>query len=352
MMGKLEGKFLKFASVCSKAADVCGVYTLIREINKDKVTILMYHGITAYADSILNFDYKHVEREKFEEQLQYLKKHYSLIALEEFIKWKEGKKKLLKNPLMLTFDDGYANCYTQLFLLLKKYNAPAVIFLPTTYISKKGIAWYDVVAYCIAATKKSTISITNKTYPLVSDEQKKAAIVAIKEKCYNCPEERERILKEVVKETEVKPEDCATDDMGFMSWEQCQEMQKAGIVFGSHSMTHPIMIELSKEEINKEVLESKKSIEKKLKMQCYAFAYPFGKYNNEVEVQLQKAGYLLGFTVEYGKNTKQTPDMRIKRIAVNNLYELPLFALNLCFPFTKFHHWVMVQYQSIKNALF
>lgn len=338
--------------MCSKAVDRCGLYNLVRKINKDKVTILMYHGITGHAHPLFNFDHKHVAQEKFEEQLQYLKKHYSLIAVEEFIEWKEGKKELPKNPLLLTFDDGYANCYTQLFPLLKKYNAPAIIFLPTAYIGKKGIAWYDIVAYGIAATKKSAISVTNKTYFLGSDEQKRAAIVAIKEKCYTILEERERIIKEVIKETEINPQDCTNNDMRFMSWEQCQEMQKYRVDFGSHSVMHNIMADLSEEEITKEVQESKKTIEKKLKKPCSTFAYPFGSYNKDVEIQLQKAGYALGLTIEYGKNTKQTQDMRIKRIAVNNLYELPLFALNLCFPFTKFHHWVMVQYQSIKNALF
>jgi hypothetical protein len=52
----------------------------------------MYHGVTAQHNPVSNFDGKHVAKETFEKQLIYLKKHYSIISLKEYMEWKQGKK--------------------------------------------------------------------------------------------------------------------------------------------------------------------------------------------------------------------------------------------------------------------
>src|SRR3989338_4734778 len=181
-MNKIEALFLDIVGSISKGMEKIGLYKMLRKRNKKEVIILMYHGITAKKDAVTNFDNKHVHIEKFEKQLAYLKKDYNFISMEEFILWHEGEENIPDNAVIMTFDDGYKNTYTNLFPLLQKYNAPAVIFLHTAYIGKKEIAWYDVVAYAIANTKEGKITIAEKKYILNNDKNKKAAIAEIKAK--------------------------------------------------------------------------------------------------------------------------------------------------------------------------
>ncbi|PIN80769.1 hypothetical protein COV16_00360 [Candidatus Woesearchaeota archaeon CG10_big_fil_rev_8_21_14_0_10_34_8] len=351
-MRKIEKLFIRGVSKTSKIADAIGLYYLLRKINKNKVIILMYHGVTSSHDPVANFDHKHVLKEMFEKQLQYIKKHYSLISLNDFIEWKQRKKKNLpNNSVILTFDDGYANCYTQLFPILRKHSADAAVFLPTKYISKEKIAWYDTISYCIAKTKKTEIEINRKKYTLQNNKQKIAALVELKLQCRDFPEKNRYLLEEIKKQTGVDFNHCTNENLLFLSWVQCKEMQDAGITFGSHSITHQVMTQLTESEMENEISKSKKIIVKRLKTNCSSFAYPFGNSNESVRTILRKSEYLIGLTTDYGKNTVQTENMQLFRIAVNNMYDLNVFALNLHFNFMAFHHLLLVQYSKIKKLL-
>ena len=51
----------------------------------------------------------------FEQQLDYLQKHYSLISMEDLIEAIESGCPLPPRPALLTFDDGYIDHYEHVF---------------------------------------------------------------------------------------------------------------------------------------------------------------------------------------------------------------------------------------------
>lgn len=82
-----------------------------------------------------------VAPEMLEKHILFLKeKGYTPVSLKEL----QGNKSV-KKPVMLTFDDGYADNYTHLFPLLKKYNVPAVIFLITDKIGSEGFLTWEQI---------------------------------------------------------------------------------------------------------------------------------------------------------------------------------------------------------------
>lgn len=86
------------------------------------IPILMYHAVS---DHCWGIEQLFVSPKKLEEQLQYLQENgYTTITFEDF-----DRLETIEKPVMLTFDDGYSDNYTDLFPLLKKYNAKATIFL-------------------------------------------------------------------------------------------------------------------------------------------------------------------------------------------------------------------------------
>jgi peptidoglycan/xylan/chitin deacetylase (PgdA/CDA1 family) len=348
-MAYIEKVFLKGVAGISWIVESIGLYELLRTLNKQKVIILMYHGVTANHDPVANFDGKHVETAKFEKQLQYILKHNSIISIDDFLAWKTGEKSLQKNSVILTFDDCYQNCYTQLFPLLKKYHVPVTLFLPTVFIGKNEPAWYDAVAYCIAYTKEREIIINEKKYPMSTEKQRIAALVELKRRILDFPELRATLLREITSVTKIDPAQCHEEDFSFCSWEQCQKMKESGFVtFGSHSVTHRLMTGLSEKEIGREIRESKRVIEAKLHLNCDTFAYPFGSNNERTKEAIEKARYRCGLSTTYGKNTQTTDVRALKRIVVNNLYDSSIFSLSLFINFPSFHHWLLERYSNLK----
>ncbi len=344
--------FLKSAALCSRITETVGLYALGRAWNKEKTIILMYHGVTKQNDPVANYDHKHIEYERLEGHLQYLNKHYSIISVDEYIRWRKGEKRILPpNSLIITFDDGYRNNYTQLFPLLNKYDIPAVIFLPTAYIGKKQIAWYDMVAYCVSRTKKKNLIIDNQIFDVINDKQKIEAIVKLKRKIRTAGAVRTKIIAEVVKETGVNPTFCEEEDFLFLSWEQCKKIKKSKITFGSHSCTHEYMTDLSEEKLKKEMCESKKIIETELRKPCLAFAYPFGECNEKTKMALKDADYDCAVTTTFGSNTIDTDVLRLYRIVLNNLYDADHLPLIFFIKFTHAHHKIKRMMVFLKRIM-
>ncbi len=343
-MNKMESLFLHTVGSLSEGMEKSGLYKILRKRSKKEVIMLMYHGITAKKDAVTNFDNKHVYIEKFEKQLAYVKENYNLISFEDFILWHKGEKEIPDNAIILTFDDGYKNTYTNLFPLLQKYNAPAIIFLPTAYIGKKEIAWYDIVAYAIANTKEHKITIGGKDYVLDSDKTKKAVSAEIKAKI-RVPKKRAEIITGLIKETKCNLATVADEDVLFLSWKECAEMAKKSVTFGAHGVAHESFLVLSEQEKRREVEDSKQEIEKK-GYSVTSFAYPFGAGDDDT--LLKEAGYSAGLTTEYGRNTRKTNIMRLHRICVTDMYDLPIFVLNIFVRFPSFHYLLVKTYARLR----
>ena len=102
-----------------------------------KVRILEYHSISTdgFEDQIT------ISKEKMIAQLDYLKKNnYKTLWLSELEEHQRMKKPLPPKTVVLTFDDGFLDTYTELFPLLQQYNFKAVCFLVLGKLGK-NIDW-------------------------------------------------------------------------------------------------------------------------------------------------------------------------------------------------------------------
>jgi len=79
-----------------------------------KLTIVMYHYVRPLARTRFP-KIRGLDLALFEEQLGYLKRHYSLISMEDLIDAIEHHGELPPRPALLTFDDGYLDHYQYVF---------------------------------------------------------------------------------------------------------------------------------------------------------------------------------------------------------------------------------------------
>ena len=77
----------------------------------------------------------------------------------------------------------------------------------------------------------------------------------------------------------------------YLSWDQLREMSAAGMIIGSHTLSHPLFRNLTVPEIKNEIVKSKKVIESEIGKPVLTFAQPFGYSSPGIEALIKEAGY-------------------------------------------------------------
>ncbi len=203
------------------------------------VPVLMYHKIgIPPKDSKLKKLW--VSPAQFRRQLAYLISHrYTPILFSEIKKFEAQGKGLPLKPVLITFDDGYANNYEEAFPILKDFGMKGNIFLVFETIGKDNV-WHEP-------------------------------------------------------DTEIR--------IPMLTKEQIMEMQDSGLIeFGSHTMRHRNLDRAPMPDVVWELGESKNRLEELLGRTVEAFAYPYGSgaFNPKVRQAALEAGYLYDFSVKQG----------------------------------------------------
>jgi len=86
----------------------------------------------------------------------------------------------------------------------------------------------------------------------------------------------------------------------FMDWKHIKELSKKGHLIGSHTVTHKDMTFLNDEQIREELTLSKKILEEKTGVNIDVLCYPFGHYNQKIEILARETDYKKAVTVNFG----------------------------------------------------
>lgn len=126
-------------------ADLTSLTPTLTPLESIDAPILVYH----YVEIVL--DEKDTIRKSlntppylFIKQLETLKNAgYTFITASQLLDMLDGKIQLLQKPVLITFDDGYRDFYTDVFPILKKYNIKATIYVVSDFINKPNymFAW-------------------------------------------------------------------------------------------------------------------------------------------------------------------------------------------------------------------
>ena len=106
------------------------------------------------------------------------------------------------------------------------------------------------------------------------------------------------------------------------------EMQRHGVTFASHSLTHADLTSLPNSELRREVRDSKAKLEDLLGVTVEWFAYPYGAADRRVRAAVAEAGYKAAVTTNAGFNQWQDP-LALNRLEVDERDWLIDFALKV-----------------------
>ncbi len=114
----------------------------------------------------------------------------------------------------------------------------------------------------------------------------------------------------------------------LLTLEQIREMQRYGVEFGSHSLTHPWLPGVPDAQLRREVSDSKRRLEDLLGVEVKSFAFPYGGVDQRVRSAVAEAGYQLAFTAIPGTNWRNDPLCQ-NRTEVNEFTGLADFLFEL-----------------------
>jgi peptidoglycan/xylan/chitin deacetylase (PgdA/CDA1 family) len=268
----------------------------------------------------------YVEPETFETHIRFLKKHFKIIPISE-LQFIIGRKISNSKPgCVLTFDDGWCDFFEYAFQILKNYQIPATVFLPTDFIGTKKWFWTDrliTFLYQKKDRKNSAMGKPSSSNPVLnqlenlkgSREYRLEKAIQILKAYRN--EEIEEILSELEIRWNLNP-----DPQGrtFMHWEEVREIALSGLIsFGSHTASHRILTTLTDKEIQYELIRSKEKLiaEKVVDPLFISFSYPNGNFNEKIARMVNEVGYYLAVSAEGGWNHPGLNPFTLQRIAIH-----------------------------------
>jgi peptidoglycan/xylan/chitin deacetylase (PgdA/CDA1 family) len=103
---------------------------------------------------------------------------------------------------------------------------------------------------------------------------------------------------------------------GFMNENQVRQLDQAGMDIGDHTHTHVDLRLLDPAERSRQIAGSRAELEKVLGHPVYSFAYPFGKYDDNVVEAVRRAGFTFAYTTEGGTELNTRAPLLMPRLHV------------------------------------
>ena len=330
--GLYHTRLLQVARRFEGTHELCSVpgarWPRLRRFAGPKFGILCYHRVGTEGVPL----FSRLSRNVFETQMRYIREHYRVVSLGQLCReLQEGHA--VPPTLAVTFDDGYRDLYTYALPVLQKYQIPATVYLIGRCMETGEAPWYDRVFAAVEAAPGAWLEMEldgPRRLELSSPATRLRAAWEIV--CYlRSVSDSWRREWFAGFEQRMKPPAEKLENR-MLNWEQVRTMERGGVSFGAHTMTHPVVSRLEPEAFGKELLESKQLLENGLGACMADFAYPFGKPEDcgfAAEEFLKSCGYRSAVTTIDCFNAADTDRLRLRRLQIDENWSTTDFAFHL-----------------------
>lgn len=306
--------------------------------------VLAYHRVLAdFDESSFAFDPELVSATEveFDWQMAYVARRFRPVTCAQVAEALDGGAALPERAVMVTFDDGFRDNHDVAFPVLRRHGVPAVFFVSTGYIGSDSTFWFDRVVHVLLRTAQKQLPIAALDLTIEPGEtpaQRRADAERLLRVLKRLPDAlRLKVLQELEHAACLSPSVADRMQSAVMTWDEVREMARAGMEFGSHSESHPILATLDDAaQLQRELEGSKRTLEHEIGRPVTALAYPVGgrdAVNAAVLEATEAAGYRFAFTYLPGTNRLvATNPLLLKRIPVERYTTRRMFATALELP--------------------
>jgi peptidoglycan/xylan/chitin deacetylase (PgdA/CDA1 family) len=302
--------------------------------------ILAYHRVFEMGDEdAFPFDPELVSATpaQFAWQMAWLRAHMEPVPLVHLLEAMEGRLALPARAVAVTFDDGHLDNYTTAFPILREHRIPATVFVSTDYVDAPRTFWFDEVAFRVRMTSRSALRLDSLGLEIALDgvASRRAAAEAVLERLKAVPEAvRLAGLEELAEATGI-PHVSDTRSAPLAA-RHLDEMASAGIGFGSHTASHPILSRIDAAQLERELGSSREFLRRRGMADADILAYPVGgdeAYDERVIATASACGYRMGLSYTAGV-TPWPPEhpFRIRRLHIERYTTRARFVAMLSVP--------------------
>ena len=286
--------------------------------------VLLYHRIAHEPVDPLGMC---VSPARFEEHLEVLQRVASVVPA-------SGIGTAPPRSVAITFDDGYADVFTEALPRLARREMPSAVFLVTEALERGSPFWWDVLVAAVFdqdPREPLLLTIDGKTRRLAlgSRLSKRIALRLLLPRLRAMRQhERDVAIAELKKSLppaamDRLPEVARRDDVRSVSGDLLE--------VGSHTCSHPSLSAIEAADRSAEIAGSKRILEEQLGVQVDAFAYPFGArdtFDDPAVADVREAGYRCAFTNVAGSFRPGDDVFRVPRRVVGD-WPGPVFERRL-----------------------
>lgn len=324
----------------------------------NNLTIVMYH----YVRDLVHSRYPRIhglQIELFREQVQFLKKNYNFVTVEQILDAYENNsvRDLPEHPVLLTFDDAYKDHFDFVFPYLEHEHIQGAFYAPVKAVTENTILDVNKIHFILASTPEEKLSqllgelkyqldyyrkdwnLHNYDYYFdklaVANRFDSKEVIFIKRLLQVELDERLRkiITNDVFQKVVGMDEGMFSREL-YMSMDQIKCMVDNGMHFGSHGYDHYWLNSLSKD---KQKFEIQKSLEfiKEIggDTNNWTICYPYGAYDEDTISILKENRCKLGMTTRVGvadlEDKQGDVIFKLPRLDTNDLPKSANASVNL-----------------------
>lgn len=288
-----------------------------------QLSIIMYHYVRELRHSRFS-EIKGLETDHFKEQISYIKKYYNVIGGADLLAAVAAGSLAALPPsaVLLTFDDGYIDHFTQVFPILRRERLTGCFFPPARCVLENQVLDVNKIHFVLAVLpdKQAIVDsiftfldeysahyqIPGKDYywkklavPNRFDRKEVIFIKRILQR--ELPEElRQLIINDLFRKHVTSDEVSFAKEL-YMSEDQILCMRESGMYIGSHGWGHYWLDSL-------DPVSQKREIELALDflrrigtpVDRWMMCYPYGAYNDSLLSLISGAGCRIGVTTATG----------------------------------------------------
>lgn len=227
----------------------------------DRLPVLMYHrAAPAGAERMRRW---RVTPRELDAQMEWLRRRgYQSIELSEWRDAGTARRPLWGRPVVITFDDGYADFLDWAWPIVRRHGFSATLFVVTDRVG--GTNAWDAAA--------------------------------------------------------------SGEEVPLLDWPHLRALAEDGVVLGSHTASHPRLADIAPVDAVRELARSRVEIARRTGATVDAVAYPYGSHDPAVRRLTAAAGYTYGFTCEVRRAEWGDPLLTLPRIEVEGGWDLERFS--------------------------
>lgn len=278
-----------------------------------RLSILIFHRVLDAPDPLFPDE---VDRCRFDEIAGWLARWFNVLPLGDAVR-RLVAGTLPSRAAVITFDDGYADNWTNAVPILKKHGLTATFFIATGFLNG-GRMWNDTIIESVRRTAGTRLDLSQfdcGAWSIEGAEGKRAAIGRLLTRVKHLPfAQRDEVVRFVA---EVCGAELPTDLM--MTDDQVVQMVASGMEVGAHTRSHPILARLEDDLAAEEILASRQYLSTLLSRDIDLFAYPNGRQGDDFDARhvrmVRELGFRAGVSTNPGAATREA-----------DLYRLPRFT--------------------------